>query len=49
MTSALDNELSKKITDYFISTEKTIIEVAHKVTSEQKKMYSQIIDLESLR
>ena len=48
-TSALDNRLSQEIHDALTNIKgKTIIEVAHKISDNEKKQFDRIIELDKL-
>lgn len=49
MTSALDEETSKLVREYITSSSETVIEVAHKVTDDERKLYDEIWDVTSFK
>jgi len=46
ITSALDSKTSAHISNFLLNSDKTIIEISHKVSEEQLKLYDQIIYLD---
>ncbi|MGY3765819.1 ABC transporter transmembrane domain-containing protein [Vagococcus vulneris] len=48
ITSALDPEMSQKVSDYLLNSNLTLIEVAHKVSAEQLRKYTKVVYLDQL-
>lgn len=49
MTSALDDKTSRLIRENLTSSSKTVIEVAHKVTEEEKSLYDKVWDVRTFK